>query len=225
MLEGFFSGSGFYEFPSFEVAVFSLLLAFILSTVISVTYKLTYKGDVFPNHLFQAIILGAIVTCMIMMAVGDNFAVGFGIIGAVAIIRFRTLISDPRNIIFMFSGISIGIATGVYGYSIAIAGSIIFSLVAFLLSYSKYGKFPESEYEITADIDNNCPPDFLDKQLENYCVRTNLIMQRNSEEFMRKRYTVKLKKDITTENVFSGIIKIEGVKNIRIEKTESRIRL
>lgn len=225
MLEGVFSGSGYYEFPSFEVAVFSLLLSFVLSSVISFTYKLTYKGETFPNHLFQAIILGSLVTCMIMMAVGDNFAVGFGIIGAVAIIRFRTLISDPRNIIFMFAGISVGIATGVYGYSIAIAGSLIFSAAAFLLSYSKYGKFPESEYEITADVDINCTPDFLDKQIESFCPKANLIMQRNDETIMRKRYLVKLNSGITSENLYSELIKIEGVKSIRIEKTEIRIRL
>ncbi len=225
MIEGLFSSSGYYEYPSFEMAVFSLLLSFVLSSVIAFTYKLTYKGETFPNHLFQAIILGSIVTSMIMMAVGDNFAVGFGIIGAVAIIRFRTLISDPRNIIFMFAGISIGIATGVYGYSIAIAGSLIFSLVAFLLSFSSFGKYPETEYEVVIDLDLEKPLDFPDSEISKFCEKYDVVMQRDTEALMRKRYLVKLRKGVKSEDVYSGLKEVDGIQTVRIDKSETRIRL
>lgn len=139
VIQDFLSGSVYYDLPSFEVAVFSLLLGFVLSTCLAFTYRLTFRGKIFPNHFFQAMILSSLVTGMIMMAVGNNFAVGFGIIGAVAIIRFRTLITDPRNIIFMFAAISIGIATGVKGYAIAVAGTALFCLVSFLLYWSPFG--------------------------------------------------------------------------------------
>ena len=115
MLESFLEGVNYYDFPSLEVAIFSLLLAFTLSSAIALTFHFTFQGSHFPNYFFQAIVLSSIVTSMIIMSVGNNLAVGFGIIGAVAIIRFRTLVSDPRNIIFMFAGISVGITTGVYG--------------------------------------------------------------------------------------------------------------
>lgn len=140
MLEQFLDGSNYYEFPSFEVAVYSLLLALVLSAAIAITYKFTYRGKDFPNHLFQAMILSAIVTSMIMMAIGNNLAIGIGIIGVVAIIRFRTVFRNTRNIIFIFAALSTGIATGVYGYAIALAGTGVFCLTAILLYYSPYGR-------------------------------------------------------------------------------------
>ena len=104
----------YYEFPSFKVAVFSLLLAFVLSSVIALTYKFTHRGISYSGNFFQAMILASSATSMVIMAVGNNVAVGFGIIGAIAIIRFRTRINEPRNIIFIFASLGVGIATGVY---------------------------------------------------------------------------------------------------------------
>lgn len=225
MLEGIFESSGYYEYPSFEVAIFSLLLSFVLSSVIAITYKITYKGSVFPNHLFQAIILGSIVTSMIMMAVGNNFAVGFGIIGAVAIIRFRTLISDPRNIIFMFAGISIGIGTGVYGYSIAIAGTVVFCLVALLLSISSFGSFPECDYDVTIDIDSDIGDPNIELLLNQYCKSADLAMQRNTETGLRKRFIVKLKRGVTSDELYKMLMLESRTSQVRVDKNEVKSRL
>ena len=101
----------FYEFPSFKVALFSILLSFVLSSVIALTYQLTSKGSAFSRNFFQAMVLSSVVTCMVIMAVGNNLAAGFGIIGAIAIIRFRMRIDNPRNIIFIFAALSVGTPT------------------------------------------------------------------------------------------------------------------
>lgn len=152
MLDNLFGEGNYYDYPSFEVALYSLLLSFVLSTVIAFTYKYTYEGNVFPRHFFQAIVLSSMVTCMVIMAVGNNLAAGFGIIGAVAIIRFRTLVRDPRNIIFIFVSLSIGIANGVYGYAIAVAGTLLFSLIALLLYMSPFGKAGKAYFDLTFTV-------------------------------------------------------------------------
>lgn len=225
MLDQLFKDSGYYEFPSFSVAIFSLLLAFVLSSVIAFTYRITYRGKEFPNNLFQAIVLSSLVTSMIMMAIDNNFAVGFGIIGAVAIIRFRTLINDPRNIIFMFAGISIGIATGVYGYSVAISGTVIFSLAAFLLHYSPFGKVNESDYELTIEYSETDFKGDYKKMLEPFCMTFSLKVQRKTALALRRTYIVKLKNDKTSSELFHHLDSVPGVLSVRIEKNDVRIKL
>jgi uncharacterized membrane protein YhiD involved in acid resistance len=225
MFDQFFETSGYYEFPSFEAAIYSLLLAFVLSSSIALTYKLTYKGKDFPNHLFQAIILSSLVTSMIMMAIDNNFAVGFGIIGAVAIIRFRTLISDPRNIIFMFAGISVGIATGVYGYSIAVSGTIVFCLVAFLLHYSPFGKASESDYELVVEYSGTEFKGDIDKLIEPFCRTFSLKVQRKTELALRRRYNIRLKAGVTSDDMFNHLNGIEGILTVRVERNDVSVRL
>ena len=166
MLDKLFGESNYYDYPSFEIALYSLLLSFFLSTVIAYTYKFTYEGGVFPRHFFQAIVLSSMVTCMVIMAVGNNLAAGFGIIGAVAIIRFRTLVRDPRNIIFIFVSLSIGIANGVYGYAIAVAGTLLFSLTVTLLYFSPFGRSSKRYYDFTFTVNNQAASEPLLKFIE-----------------------------------------------------------
>jgi uncharacterized membrane protein YhiD involved in acid resistance len=221
----FGEASGYYEYPSFELAVFSLLLSFVLSSVIAITYKLTFKGKFLPTHFFQAIVLSSIVTSMIMMAVGNNLAVGFGIIGAVAIIRFRTLIRNPRNIIFIFAGISVGIATGVYGYSIAVAGTIVYCLVALILHFSPYGSSPEYDYDVIVEYSKEKYTGDLTKILEPFCSIFGLEAQRKTKNFIRESFTVRLKKGKSYDDLFYVLSQVEGLASVRVEKNEERKRL
>ncbi len=223
MIEKLFEGTVYYDFPSFEVAIFSVLLSFVLSTVIALTYQFTYRGDDFPNNFFQAIVLSAIVTSMIMMAVGSNLAAGFGIIGAVAIIRFRTIIQNPRNIIFMFAGISVGIATGAYGYSIAIAGVILFSVVSILLYYSPYGReIRRSDVilffeELTASEER-----LFGAFCEKYMLRDQ---RRTAEGLRRTEYIVNLKEGVSNKELFAHLNAIEELKEVRVEPRRSIAQL
>lgn len=126
------------EFPSFSVAIFTLLLTLVLSTLITLTYKFTFQEEHFPSMLLQALVLSSTIAAMVMMVFSNNMVVGFTVLGAVFSIRFRALIRHPRNIIFIFASLSMGIATGKFSYVVAISGTTIFCYVVFLLYYTPF---------------------------------------------------------------------------------------
>ena len=216
----------FYEFPSFKVAVFSLLLAFVLSTVIAYTYKFTYKGISYSGNFFQAIVLSSSATSMVIMAVGNNIAVGFGIIGAIAIIRFRTRINDPRNIIFIFASLGVGIATGVYGYSIAIAGTLIFCSVALMLYFSSASRTELFLYSLTFNLTK---PEVIEEVLgflDQYCDNHFLMTVGDGKmEDERYEYQVTLKKDTDHKEMYRNLATIDGIINIRLNRKSNSERL
>ena len=221
MLEELFGRSQYYDFPSFEVAVYSLLLAFVLSTVIGLTYRLTFEGNRFPKHFFQAIVLSSTVTSMVIMAVGDNLAAGFGIIGAVAIIRFRTMVRDPRNIIFIFASLSVGIATGVYGYAIALSGTMIFCTVAVLLNYSPFGKSPKGHYDVvftalTSDGKQNFIEFLTQRRVEGQIVRFRTTIENNP----RYSFNIIIPAETDKEQFFEEMAEIAGLAEIRFSESE-----
>ena len=99
-----------YEYPQFINIMYSFLWAFLLSSIIAITHRVTFTGDYYPRNFFQSLILGAVVTTLVMMAIGDSLARGLGVFGAMAIIRFRTRIDDPRDVLFLFAALSTGIS-------------------------------------------------------------------------------------------------------------------
>jgi uncharacterized membrane protein YhiD involved in acid resistance len=202
-----------------------LLLAFVLSTVIAFTYKWTYRGISYSGNFFQAMVLSSIATATVIMAVGNNVAVGFGIIGAIAIIRFRTRVNEPRNIIFIFASIGVGIAAGVYGYAIAVAGTLIFCAVAVMLNFSGLSKsdlflyalsFSLSQEEITQEV-----LDFLERNCDSY----NLMSIGDKVDSERFEYQITLKDDIDHKDLYRNFRQIEGVTNVRLNRKNNSERL
>lgn len=222
-IEGFFEGVKYYDFPSFEVALFSMLLAFLLSATVAMTYRFTFRGEDFPNHFFQSMVLSSTVSAMIIMAVGNNLAVGFGIIGAVAIIRFRTNIQNPRNIIFMFESLSIGIATGVYGYSIAMAGTAIFCLIAMVLHFSVYGE-RKVKYEL--NLFYLTEPENLQEFLLPYCESVHFKRLRKSTEGVyRREYLLTLKEKDMQFDLFRTLADTQAFIDIRLDESNDQVML
>lgn len=216
----------FYEFPSFKVAVFSLLLAFVLSTVIAFTYKYTFRGISYSGNFFQAMILSSPATAMVIMSVGNNVAVGFGIIGAIAIIRFRTRVNEPRNIIFIFASIGVGIASGVYGYSIAIAGTLIFCSTATMLYFSSHGKSSLYMYTLTFNIAQKenigTVTDFLKLNCDSFFF---ISLGRGKEESERYEYRISLKNDSGHKDLYRNMLQMEGVSNVKLTRRDNSERL
>ncbi len=130
-LAQFLGGSSTAFSPTIIVA--SMGLALLLALLCAVVYQFTFRGFTYSRTFIHSMVLGSIVTCMLIMAVGSNLARGLGILGTLTIIRFRTPIRDPRDAVFLFACLGAGIACGAGAYIVAVAGSVFFAATAFLL--------------------------------------------------------------------------------------------
>lgn len=122
-----------------EIAAISCLLAFMLTQGVSWVYIYTFRGLSYSRTLVQSMALASIVTSMLMLAIGNNIATALGIAGGLSIIRFRTTMRDPRDIVFVFASLSAGIAAGLRAYSTAIVGTLVFIGAALILHWIAYG--------------------------------------------------------------------------------------
>jgi len=128
-----------FEQIEWQVALLSFLLAFILTTIIALIYEKTFQGLSYSRGFVQSMILGSIVSCLLMIAIGDNIARGIGIVGSLAIIRFRTNLRDPRDLVFIFASLGVGVACGVQSYATATIGALVFCLIVLTLYISPFG--------------------------------------------------------------------------------------
>jgi uncharacterized membrane protein YhiD involved in acid resistance len=209
-----------YEYPPFINIIYALVWAFLLSAVIAITHRLTYQGANYPKNFFQSMVLGGIITAMVMMAIGDSLARGLGVFGAMAIIRFSTRVKDPRNVLFLFAALSTGIAIGVFGYTTAFAGTLVFCTVATILHFSPF-RSQSQQQVFTFTLTNGNHLSQLQDILGQYCNQSGLtqvwVNKKNETTF---EYLIELREAADIGLMLEEMSLIEGVNQVKIAHVE-----
>ncbi len=112
----------------------SLVCAFLLGSLIAWTYKKTYTGVMYASTFGITLVAMSMVSSLILMLVSSNIVLTLGTVGALSIIRFRTAIKEPMDVMFMFWAVSCGIVIGAGLIGMALVGSILIALVLLLLT-------------------------------------------------------------------------------------------
>ena len=124
----------------------NMALAFVLGLFISYVYKVTHKGLSYSQSFLLTIVFVTFIVAMVMMVIGNNLARAFALVGALSIIRFRTVIKDTKDTVYIFLGLDSGMAAGTSSYFLAISGSLVFAVIAIALHTTNFGSFYKSEF-------------------------------------------------------------------------------
>ncbi len=105
-------------------AVLNLLIALVLAVFSATIYRRLHSGPAYSFSFFVTLIVTPMVMTMVIMAIGSNVALSLGLVGALSIIRFRTVIKDTRDMSFLFLMIGIGLCCGSSAYMLAVVGTL-----------------------------------------------------------------------------------------------------
>ena len=120
-------------YSQFDILM-NLTLSIFLGLFISYVYKLTHKGVSYSQSFMLTIVFVTIIVAMVMMVIGNNVARAFALVGALSIIRFRTVVKDTKDTAYIFLALAAGMAAGTSSYFLALSGSLITAAVAYILS-------------------------------------------------------------------------------------------
>ena len=98
-----------YSTPKLWVA---LLAALLMGVVIYLVYRRFYTGVVFSRSFAVTLVGMSVLTCMVTLAISTNVVISLGMVGALSIVRFRTAVKDPMDLLYLFWSITTGITTG-----------------------------------------------------------------------------------------------------------------
>lgn len=197
---------------------YTLILAFILSSVIAWTYEKTFLGLSYSRNFVQGIVLSSVVAAMVMSAIGDNVGRGLGMMGALSVVRFRTSFKDPRDIMFIFASLGAGIGCGVYAWGAAAGGTLAFCLVAFLISRTGLGTKHFFDGMLRFALPNESAPrqaveDILRKSLKTYVLIT--MREVNGGDRIDVAYQVRLRATKPAAEILEEMSKIEGISDVQ----------
>lgn len=125
-----------YDAPKLAVA---LLAALALGILIYLVYRKFYTGVVYSRSFAVTLVGMCVLTCMVTLAISTNVVISLGMVGALSIVRFRTAIKDPMDLLYLFWSITAGITTGAGMYLLALAASTVM-LMMIVLFYHRQEK-------------------------------------------------------------------------------------
>lgn len=214
--------------PTIISILYSICLSFMLSSLVAMTYQKTFQGLSYSRNYIQAIILASIVATIAMQAIGDNLARGLGMMGALAIVRFRSSLKDPKDMIFVFMSLSVGIACGVYSFSIAAIGTIGFSLFAFIINTLPFSKESHFDGLLRFNLENQEEDKKgLEAILAGACQSFALVTLREVGQGTRLDYAyqVKLKGKSTYAEFIEQLQSLKTIKGINFLLQESTVEI
>jgi hypothetical protein len=130
----------------------ALGIAFVLGLFIFWIYKKTFKGVMYSSSYGISLVAMTCITCLAIIAISSNLITALGMVGALSIVRFRTVIKEPLDLVYMFWTLITGIIVGVGLIPLAVIGAVAIGLILFVFANRKGTDTP---YVVVVNCEND----------------------------------------------------------------------
>lgn len=202
----------------FDILI-NMIMAFIFGFVISSLYRITYKGYSYSASFVNTLIIITMVTAVVIMVIGNNLARAFGLVGAMSIIRFRTVLKDTRDIAFVFFSLAAGMAAGAGNYLIGLIGGTLISLIILVLFWGNYGSIHQKEmllrfWMVPEEGAQSIYIPVFKKFLSNYSLLN--VQSARLGQFLELSFYVSLKKKEQSQVFIRELSGLEGIERVSL---------
>ncbi|MBX9851822.1 MAG: DUF4956 domain-containing protein [Cytophagaceae bacterium] len=192
-----------------------LLVALLCGIIISVFYRLTYKGLSYSTTFVNSLILLTMITTVVIMVIGDNTAAAFGLVGAMSIIRFRTAVKDIQDIIFIFFSLGIGLACGRDSMNVALTSTLVIGIIFYLIVKLNISAPKRRDFLLQLMLSGG-EQNVIEPVLNKYCSRFKVVnvkaVGEAGNDMLEVSYYVKLKSEDNSQKFIKEIKAAAGVK-------------
>lgn len=198
----------------------ALGVSFACGFVISLLYRYTYKGSSYSPTFVRALIFMAMITAIVMLAIGNNLARAFGLVGAMSIIRFRTAVKDPQDIVFVFFALATGLAAGVGMFMVALVGTGVIGSVVALTSGTDFGVVNRNSFllQLSYDAPQQNGQNAYVPVLEKYCKKHDLVNAKAASrgDELNLTFFVRLRRDEDLETFTRELGRTDHVRHVNV---------
>ncbi|MGE7092767.1 DUF4956 domain-containing protein [Lysinibacillus sp. NPDC048646] len=190
-------------------SIIGLVVAFFIGLFIYVVYKKTFNGVIYSHSFNISLLVMTMATSLVIMGISSNVLLSLGMVGALSIVRFRTPIKDPMDLVYIFWAIVSGILCGAGFIPLVIVGAVLIGLVLLVFvnkitvenPYLLIVKFEEDvAYEEVERI--------ISAQAKKFALKSKSIMQ---DEEIEATYEIRIKQN--DAKLMDIVAKVPGVKS------------
>jgi len=210
MLEQLFNFSFLNKAASFSIPdiLAALLIAFALGLFIFFVYAKTFKGVMYSSSFGISLIAMDLITTLVILTVSTNLIASLGMVGALSIVRFRTVIKEPLDLVYLFWSITIGIIVGAGLIPMAIIGSVAIGLMLFIFVNRKTQDTP---YVVVISCENEQAEShsiaLLGEHTKKHVIKAKSVSKNGLE------LTVEVRLTDSSSQFVNALLNIPGVAN------------
>lgn len=131
--------SGVFDGITLAGAALGLLTALVMGAVIYFVYRKFYTGVIYSRSFAITLVGMTVLTAMVTLAISTNIVISLGMVGALSIVRFRTAVKDPLDLLYLFWAITTGITAGAGMYILVLVAAVVMTVMV-MLFYRKQQK-------------------------------------------------------------------------------------
>ncbi len=126
--------SGAFDGLNLTNIFLGLATAMVIGAIIYFTYQKFYTGVIYSRSFAVTLVGMTLLTAVITLAISTNIVISLGMVGALSIVRFRTAVKDPLDLLYLFWAITSGIASGANMYLLVLIAAVVMVLIIILFN-------------------------------------------------------------------------------------------
>ncbi len=205
----------------------SFLLSFALAFIWATVYRKTHSGVAYTRSFFLTLMIISPIVTMVMLAIGSNVALSLGLVGALSIIRFRTVIKDAKDMTFLFLAIGVGLCCGANAWMVAVIGTAIISLITVVMSKIGHGGAGSADYILIFRSNQKEPWNMLSPTAQDLIPWKQLrgVTDVDSGTEFEYTYNVRLASKASPERIIGEFGKNGAMKQVTMITPENHLDL
>jgi uncharacterized membrane protein YhiD involved in acid resistance len=201
----------------------NMAIAFVLGVAVAIVYRRTHRALNYSVSFVGTLVFLPMVTAIVMMVIGNNLARAFGLVGAMSIIRFRTVVKDTRDTVFIFLTLAAGMAAGTGYHMIALVGTG-FVVVAILLLYiGNFGSQHTQDLLLRFSIVPDERGAMLHEEVFRQYLKKNSLLNiqtRHEGRILELSYFVRLQAPERSKEFVRALGSVEGIESVSLISME-----
>jgi uncharacterized membrane protein YhiD involved in acid resistance len=208
----------------YEILI-NLGVAIVLGLIVAIIYRQTHTGLSYSQSFTLTVLFVAVIVAIVMMVIGNSLSRAFALVGALSIIRFRTVVKDTKDTAFVFWALAVGMAAGTGNYVLGAIATAVVSVMALILRATNFGALYKSEFILRFRYATGADSSAHLEQINLMSKRSSMLHIEHSGdgESLQLTYDIVLKEGRTAAEMVQAMGALPGVSEIVLIASKSDV--
>jgi len=201
-----------------------LCLALLLGAVVAWIYRRTRKSAEISSSFPVTLVLLSILIAMVTQVIGDNVARAFSLVGALSIVRFRTVVRDTQDTAYVIFAVVVGMAVGAKDLWVGVIGIGVVGIAAYLMmKRAKVFSAAQPAFLLSLRVGLGLDLDkVLGATLDGHLQERELISVGTAKQGVSLAviYETRLRPSSSADELVKALNRIEGIQSVELQRRD-----